>query len=92
MRRKNLFLFASLIAFAFAILSQTAVAGEPPVTLVKVTYVPGIVGDFDHFTVDRSAAQWSPAVYLPVVSSQMFDLRMGDHLQSIGVDNLHHRF
>lgn len=72
-----------LLAFALAIFSQTAVAAESPVTLVKVTYLPEIVGDFDHFTVDlkRGHLFVSAEVHHSV---EMFDLQTGDHLQSIG--------
>jgi DNA-binding beta-propeller fold protein YncE len=63
--------------------SQTVVAGEVPVTLVKVTYLPEIVGDFDHFTVDlkRGHLFVSAEVHHSI---EMFDLRTGEHLQSIG--------
>jgi len=83
MRRRNTFLFASLLLCASAIFSQTVVAGEVPVTLVKVTYLPEIVGDFDHFTVDlkRGHLFVSAEVHHSI---EMFDLRTGEHLQSIG--------
>jgi hypothetical protein len=82
MRRKSLFLFASLITITCAG-SPGAVAAESPVTLEKVTYLPEIVGDFDHFTVDlkRGHLFVSAEVHHSV---EMFDLRTGDHLQSIG--------
>src|ERR1700734_1308118 len=82
MRRTSLFLVASLLPIAFAI-SQMAVAAESPVTLEKVTYLPEIVGDFDHFTVDlkRGHLFVSAEVHHSV---EMFDLRTGDHLQGIG--------
>jgi WD40 repeat protein len=82
MRRKSLFLFASLVTISFAG-SPRAVAAESPVTLEKVTYLPEIVGDFDHFTVDlkRGHLFVSAEVHHSI---EMFDLRTGDHLQSIG--------
>lgn len=64
--------------------AQTAVAGEvSPVTLVRTVYMPEIIGDFDHFTVDlkRGHLFVSAEVHHSV---EMFDLKTGDHLQSIG--------
>jgi hypothetical protein len=63
--------------------SQSAVAGDSPVTLVKTTYLPEIVGDFDHFTVDLKRGHLFVSAELHH-SVEMFDLRTGDHLQSIG--------
>jgi hypothetical protein len=82
MRRKSLFLFASLLTISFAGSPRT-VAAESPLTLEKVTYLPEIVGDFDHFTVDlkRGHLFVSAEVHHSV---EMFDLRTGDLLQSIG--------
>jgi DNA-binding beta-propeller fold protein YncE len=77
-------LCAFLVPFAVAISSPAAIAGEElPVTLVRTTYLPEIVGDFDHFTVDlkRGHLFVSAEVHHSV---EMFDLRTGDHLQSIG--------
>lgn len=56
---------------------------RPPVTLLKTTYLPEIVGDFDHFAVDlkRNHLFVSAEVHHSV---EMFDLKTGDHLQSIG--------
>jgi DNA-binding beta-propeller fold protein YncE len=56
---------------------------DSPVTLVKTTYLPEIVGDFDHFTVDlkRGHLFVSAEVHHSV---EMFDLKTGDHLKSIG--------
>jgi DNA-binding beta-propeller fold protein YncE len=73
-----------LVAFAVSVASQTAAAGEDsPVTLVRTVYMPEIVGDFDHFTVDlkRGHLFVSAEVHHSV---EMFDLKTGDHLQSIG--------
>jgi hypothetical protein len=67
-----------------ALASQTAVAGEAsPLTLVKTIYMPEIIGDFDHFTVDlkRGHLFVSAEVHHSI---EMFDLKTGDHLQSIG--------
>jgi hypothetical protein len=69
---------------AVALASQTAVAGEPsPVTLVRTVYVPEIVGDFDHFTVDLKRGHLFVSAEVHH-SLEMFDLKTGDHLQSIG--------
>ena len=60
-------------------------AAEPkaPLTLVSQTYLPDVVGDFDHFTVDlkRNHLFVSAEVHHSV---EMFDLKTGNHLQSIG--------
>jgi hypothetical protein len=73
-----------ILACAVALASQTAAAGEAsPVTLVRTIYMPEIIGDFDHFTVDlkRGHLFVSAEVHHSV---EMFDLKTGDHLQSIG--------
>lgn len=56
---------------------------EPPLTLLKTMYLPDIVGDFDHFAVDqkRNHLFVSAEVHHSV---EMFDLKTGEHLQSIG--------
>jgi hypothetical protein len=77
-------LCAFLVPLAVAVSAPAAIAGEEsPVTLVRTTYLPEIVGDFDHFTVDlkRSHLFVSAEVHHSV---EMFDLRTGDHLKSIG--------
>ncbi len=57
--------------------------GEPPVTLLKTIYLPDVVGDFDHFAVDlkRNHLFVSAEVHHSV---EMFNLKTGEHLQSIG--------
>jgi hypothetical protein len=73
-----------ILACAVALASQAAAAGEAtPVTLVRTIYMPEIIGDFDHFTVDlkRDHLFVSAEVHHSV---EMFDLKTGDHLQSIG--------
>lgn len=54
-----------------------------PLTLVNRTDMPEIVGDFDHFAVDlkRNHLFVSAEVHHSV---EMFDLKTGNHLQSIG--------
>jgi DNA-binding beta-propeller fold protein YncE len=53
-----------------------------PLTLVHATPLPEIVGDFDHFTVDarRNHLFVSAEVHHSI---EVFDLRTGEHLQSI---------
>ena len=78
------------ITLAFLVLSVSASTisyaadhqKDSPVSLVKTTYLPEIVGDFDHFTVDlkRGHLFVSAEVHHSV---EMFDLRTGDHLKSI---------
>jgi hypothetical protein len=75
-----------LLAVSFALVALPAYAAdrkEQPVTLLSTTYLPEIVGDFDHFTVDlkRGHLFVSAEVHHSV---EMFDLKTGAHLQSIG--------
>ncbi len=75
---------AFLLAATFAPAQEQAVSfGPPPLTLLKTTYLPEIVGDFDHFAVDlkRGRLFVSAEVHHSV---EVFDLRTGDHVQSIG--------
>jgi DNA-binding beta-propeller fold protein YncE len=88
---KQRLLRAAALLFATALIlpitrtaeAATAPAAAPPVTLLKTTYLPEIVGDFDHFAVDmkRNHLFVSAEVHHSV---EMFDLKTGDHLQSIG--------
>lgn len=63
-------------------LAHAAERKDSPVTLVSTTYLPDIVGDFDHFTVDlkRGHLFVSAEVHHSV---EMFDLKTGEHLKSI---------
>ncbi len=76
---------AAMALFATTGLAQDQVvsSGPPPVTLLRTTYLPDIVGDFDHFAVDSKRGHLfvSAEVHHSV---EMFDLRTGAHLQSIG--------
>ena len=76
--------FFSAIIFLMCI-SSSARAAEPqtPVTLLSTTYLPEIIGDFDHFAVDlkRNRLFVSAEVHHSI---EMFDLKTGAHLQSIG--------
>jgi hypothetical protein len=75
----------SLLTIA-STLSPLSYAAEPngqPVTLLSTTYLPEIVGDFDHFAVDlkRNHLFVSAEVHHSI---EMFDLKTGQHLKSIG--------
>ncbi len=78
----------SLLTFALApgnaaTPTATAASKKPPVTLLRTTYLPDIIGDFDHFAVDlkRNHLFVSAEVHHSV---EVFDLKSGEHLQSIG--------
>lgn len=84
------FSFKRVICCLSVVISLASVAGlakaaEPltPVTLLSTTYLPDITGDFDHFAVDlkRNHLFVSAEVHHSV---EMFDLKTGAHLQSIG--------
>jgi hypothetical protein len=87
---KSSFKASLRITLAFlALLATASVVGQAaddqrdsPVTLVRTIYLPEIVGDFDHFTVDlkRGHLFVSAEVHHSI---EMFDLRTGDHLKSI---------
>jgi hypothetical protein len=71
------------IASTLSPLSYAAQPNEQPVTLLSTTYLPEIVGDFDHFSVDlkRNHLFVSAEVHHSI---EMFDLKTGQHLKSIG--------
>ena len=81
--QKNICFFSAII-FLICIPAR-AKAAEPQaaVTLLSTTYLPEIVGDFDHFAVDlkRNHLFVSAEVHHSI---EMFDLKTGAHLQSIG--------
>src|SRR5580700_5936850 len=86
MKSSLLFVSALLLgSLALAANSAFAAGKVPfqPVTLVHMTVLPDITGDFDHFAVDlkRNHLYVSAEVHHSV---EMFDLRTGEHLQSIG--------
>jgi len=85
MKSSLLFVSALLLgSLALAANSAFAAGKAPfqPVTLVHMTVLPDITGDFDHFAVDlkRNHLYVSAEVHHSV---EMFDLRTGEHLQSI---------
>jgi DNA-binding beta-propeller fold protein YncE len=69
------------ICAAFAVNAQSA--ANPPLKLIESVPLPGIDGDFDHFTVDLqgnrlfSAAEGHGTV-------EVFDMRTNEHIQTIG--------
>jgi hypothetical protein len=71
------------IASTLSPLSYAAQPNEQPVTLFSTTYLPEIVGDFDYFAVDlkRNHLFVSAEVHHSI---EMFDLKTGQHLKSIG--------
>ena len=80
------FSLALNLCASIAALTVTGHAEEPkrpPLTLLSQVYLPEITGDFDHFAVDlkRNRLFVSAEVHHSV---EMFDLRTGEHLQSIG--------
>ena len=84
---KSSFQFASaVLAGSMALSSQFAMAADKlpfqPLTLVHMTSLPDITGDFDHFAVDlkRNHLFVSAEVHHSV---EMFDLKTGEHLQSL---------
>jgi DNA-binding beta-propeller fold protein YncE len=81
--KKNICSFSAII-FLICIPAR-AKAAEPQaaVTLLSTTYLPEIIGDFDHFAVDlkRNHLFVSAEVHHSI---EMFDLKTGAHLQSIG--------
>jgi DNA-binding beta-propeller fold protein YncE len=73
-----------LISINFFIsLPVQAATAQAPVTLVSTTYLPDITGDFDHFAMDfkRNHLFISAEVHHSI---EMFDLKTGAHLKSIG--------
>ena len=73
-------LFATAVAPIVQAHAQREATG--PLTLIHATALPEIVGDFDHFAVDvkRNHLFVSAEVHHSI---EMFDLRTGEHLQSI---------
>ena len=80
-------LLTSLLIGSLLLVSPRAQAApdapSQPLTLLHLTPLPEITGDFDHFAVDlkRNHLFVSAEVHHSV---EMFDLRTGEHLQSIG--------
>src|ERR1700742_151939 len=84
MIRKQKVLCSLLACFTvMAPVAQAAAHNDSPVTLISTTYLPEIIGDFDHFAVDlkRNHLFVSAEVHHSI---EMFDLKTGAHIQSIG--------
>jgi hypothetical protein len=83
MTNKSIFLSLLTLSLALIPFTRAAETKEQPVTLLSITYLPDIVGDFDHFAVDlkRNHLFVSAEVHQSI---EMFDLETGKHLKSIG--------
>ncbi len=75
--------FTGFALLAALFLATAKAEIQPPVTLRNITALPEIVGDFDHFAVDlkRNHLFVSAEEHH---SLEMFDLKTGTHLKSIG--------
>lgn len=78
--------FPGLVLLALASINclfSHAEEPKPPLTLLTQTYLPDVLGDFDHLAFDlkRNHLFISAEVHHSV---EMFDLKTGEHLQSIG--------
>jgi hypothetical protein len=80
----RLSLILAVSALAYAVSAQANEHNDPtgPLTLIHATPLSEIVGDFDHFAVDsrRNHLFVSAEVHHSI---EMFDLRTGEHIQSI---------
>jgi hypothetical protein len=76
-------LLGTLALSSVSVLAAGKAEVAQPVSLLRVTPLPEIVGDFDHFAIDlkRNHLFVSAEVHHSI---EMFDLRTGEHLQSIG--------
>src|SRR5882757_4264887 len=81
--KKNICFFSAIIFLICIPAGANAAEPQAPVTLLSTTYLPEIIGDFDHFAVDlkRNHLFVSAEVHHSI---EMFDLKSGTHLQSIG--------
>ncbi|WP_052200180.1 YncE family protein [Terriglobus sp. TAA 43] len=74
----------SLLALSTCfVTAHAATDKQEPLTLLRTTYLPDVVGDFDHFAVDVKRNHLFVAAEVHK-SIEMFDLRTGEHLRSIG--------
>lgn len=80
--RFRLLLLVAAMAYAGSATAAEPTSPKGPLTLIHTTPLAEIVGDFDHFTVDakRNHLFVSAEVHHSI---EMFDLRTGEHLQSI---------
>jgi hypothetical protein len=81
--KKNTRLFFATVFLLCMPAGAKAAGPQAPITLLSTTYLPEITGDFDHFAVDlkRNHLFVSAEVHHSV---EIFDLKTGAHLQSIG--------
>jgi len=81
--KKNTRLFFATVFLLCMPAGAKAAGSQAPITLLSTTYLPEITGDFDHFAVDlkRNHLFVSAEVHHSV---EIFDLKTGAHLQSIG--------
>ena len=81
--KKNICFFSAIIFLICIPARAKAAESQAPVTLLSTTYLPEIIGDFDHFAVDlkRNHLFVSAEVHHSI---EMFNLKTGAHLQSIG--------
>ena len=81
-RFSRLLLLSSPLLFSAPARAATSGPAAEPLTLLHLTALPEITGDFDHFAVDlnRNHLFVSAEVHHSV---EMFDLHTGEHLQSI---------
>ena len=82
----SIHLTAAVLLGSLVLSSGNAIAakGEPaqPLTLLHMTSMPEITGDFDHFAVDLKRNHLFVSAEVDH-SVEMFDLHTGEHLQSI---------
>src|SRR5258708_36244471 len=86
--KSKMHLASALLLSSLILSSRVASAAgkaEPaqPLTLLHMTSLPEITGDFDHFAVDLKRNHLFVSVEVHH-SVEMFDLHTGEHLQSIG--------
>jgi hypothetical protein len=85
--KSTLQLASAVLLGSLALFSQAAMAADKlpyqPVTLVHMTPVPNVAaGDFDHFAVDLKRGHLFVSAEVNH-SIEMFDLKSGEHLQSL---------
>jgi DNA-binding beta-propeller fold protein YncE len=68
---------------------ETTSSGPGPLTLIHSTPLPDIVGDFDHFAVDRKGNQLFVSAEVHH-SIEVFDLKTGEHVRSAPVAKIPH--
>ncbi|WP_446744200.1 YncE family protein [Silvibacterium acidisoli] len=74
---------ALMFTLVLPVASTYAADFKSPVTLVSQTELPDIVGDFDHLTVDLKRGHLFVTAEVHH-SVEVFDLKTGKHLQSVG--------